>query len=407
MNISKLYYPLFAAKRYLEQLIMWPFVLMGRFIARIKPLNKEYDFILFFPFYHIGGAERVNAEIVQALSDQRILIVFTKKSDNNGMRHFFEHKNADIVDISQWVDNKYLYFLNFIYRGRYAQYINTQADLNGMFIGQCNFGYKLTPHVSRTINITDLVHNCIKEFTWVWAPFFPFIDKRVVISEHFLSAFSKAHEHYGMPSTWIDKYTVIHNCLEYIPNQKMVRSFDTPLKFYYAGRGGEHKRLWLLFEIIEKCYELKLPVQFSLAGSFIDELPESIKEKDIFIGELHGGDEMYQFHKDNDILLMTSGTEGFPIVLMEAMAFGALGIVPAVGGIPDSITHMKTGILLHNVQDEKQFVMEALEQIRWCVENKQEIIKITDNAFALLEERFTKKKFAENYRALFGFKPMS
>lgn len=44
---------------------------------------------------------------------------------------------------------------------------------------------------------------------------------------------------------------------------------------------------------------------------------------------------MYNFHKDNDVLLMTSAWEGFPLVIMEAMAFGAVPLVSKIDAIPE------------------------------------------------------------------------
>jgi len=62
-------YALFFIKRYLEQVLMFPFIVAGKIYARLYPLKKEYDHFLFFPVYEIGGAERVNAEIVEALAE--------------------------------------------------------------------------------------------------------------------------------------------------------------------------------------------------------------------------------------------------------------------------------------------------------------------------------------------------
>ncbi len=51
-------YKLLLLKRRIEALAIFPFALLGRLIGRMRPLGEEYDLFLFFPFYHVGGAER-------------------------------------------------------------------------------------------------------------------------------------------------------------------------------------------------------------------------------------------------------------------------------------------------------------------------------------------------------------
>ena len=67
-RFSKNLYSIFYYKRYVEQAMMYPFVLLGKCIALIKPLRQQYDVFFFFPSYGIGGAERVNAEILNAVA---------------------------------------------------------------------------------------------------------------------------------------------------------------------------------------------------------------------------------------------------------------------------------------------------------------------------------------------------
>ena len=61
---------------------MFPFVLAGKILGRIYPLDEEFDVFFFFPGYAIGGAERVNSEIIKTVEDKRVIIFFTKKSPN-------------------------------------------------------------------------------------------------------------------------------------------------------------------------------------------------------------------------------------------------------------------------------------------------------------------------------------
>lgn len=47
-----------------------------------------------------------------------------------------------------------------------------------------------------------------------------------------------------------------------------------------------------------------------------------------------------------DLFVLASSSEGFPLVTLEAMALGLPVIATAVGGIPEQIDHLETGILV-------------------------------------------------------------
>ncbi len=141
-------YQLFTIKRYLEQFLMFPFVLLGRLLA-LFTARTDFDIFFYIPIYGLGGAEYVNAKILEALPDQKILLVFTKKSKDDTALKLFQHANVHIKDISFWTDNKLIYWANFIARGYFAQMMKRNKRDVKLFIGQCNFGYKLTPHITK------------------------------------------------------------------------------------------------------------------------------------------------------------------------------------------------------------------------------------------------------------------
>jgi glycosyltransferase involved in cell wall biosynthesis len=391
-------YKIFTFKRYVEQIIMFPFVLLGKLIAIKNPLQSEYDIYFFFPSFGIGGAERVNAEIIKAVSDKKVIIFFTKNSPNDGMKHFFDLPHVTMKEINQWTDNKWKYWGNLMYRGVCSRYINAQKKEPVVFIGQCNFAYKLTPHIRRGIRIHELIHMYDPKFTWVWAPFVQFIDTRIVIGEIFHEKFAACYEHQKIPLNFLKRFHTIYNCLEYLPASNLERSFELPLKIYYAGRGGPQKRVWIIIDILRRCRELKLPVVFKLAGSFKDELPADLIADGTYIGELKGGEQMYQLHKTNDILLMTSAWEGFPIVVMEAMAFGSIPLVTSVDAVPEHITDGVNGFLLKEVNNEAALVNETVDKIKWLVENRQALKTISATAYQYSTSNFSADTFIKEYR---------
>jgi glycosyltransferase involved in cell wall biosynthesis len=393
-------YKLFTIKRYIEQIIMFPFILIGRLIAILYPLKCEYDIFFFFPGFSIGGAERVNAEIIKSFDDKKIILFFTKNSPNDGMKHFFELPHVTLKEINHWTDNKWMYWGNLIYRGICSRFINAQSKKPVVFIGQCNFAYKLTPHINRHIKIHELIHMYDPRFTWVWAPFIQFINTRIIVGDIFKTKFAQCYKEAGIPDKYLNRLRIVFYRLEFLPQQFHSRTFDLPLKIYYAGRGGPQKRVWIIVEIIKRCKALSLPVQFKLAGSFKDELPQMILDDSCYVGELKGGQEMYHFHQSNDILIMTSAWEGFPLVIMEAMAFGAIPLVTNIDAIPEHITHGQNGYLLNHVNDETKLVEEAVQQIQTLTDQKDSLEAISRNAYEYAISNFSAEKFRQGYREI-------
>jgi glycosyltransferase involved in cell wall biosynthesis len=63
----------------------------------------------------------------------------------------------------------------------------------------------------------------------------------------------------------------------------------------------------------------------------------------VFTGCRYDLDRVYA---DLDVLVLCSNNEGAPMVLMEAMAAGCPVVATAVGGVPDLISHQRTGLLV-------------------------------------------------------------
>lgn len=396
-------YKLFTIKRYIEQCIMFPFVLQGRLIARLKPLHQDYDVFFFFPGFAIGGAERVNAEIIKTVSDKKVIIFFTKHSPNDGMKHFFELPHVTLKEINTWTDNKWMYWGNLIYRGICSAYINNQKKKTTVFIGQCNFGYKLSPHIRRDIQIHELIHMYDPRFTWVWAPFIRFIHTRIIVGDIFKTKFAQCYHQAGIPSTYLERLKIIFYRLEYLPQTIPTRTFDLPLRVYYAGRGGPQKRVWIIVDIIRQCRALNLPIEFKLAGPLQHELPDDLLTDGTFVGELKGGQDMYHFHQSNHILLMTSAWEGFPLVIMEAMAFGAVPLVSNIDAIPEHIQHGHNGFLLQHVTDEKALAREAVAQLTQLATHPSTLMAISAHAHQYAHTHFGADVFQQQYRNVLGF----
>jgi glycosyltransferase involved in cell wall biosynthesis len=99
-----------------------------------------------------------------------------------------------------------------------------------------------------------------------------------------------------------------------------LRARGIPFECMIAGEGTERRRLETLIR------DLDLTGQVSLLGHIPREQMDSLYAR-------------------ADIALLTSRSEGIPLVLMEAMARGKIVLAPAITGIPELVIPGKTGFL--------------------------------------------------------------
>jgi glycosyltransferase involved in cell wall biosynthesis len=396
-------YPWIQLKRYIEQVIMFPFVLAGKLVARLNPLpEKEYDLFCFFPIYGLGGAEKVHASVLRAVPDKKVIVFFTRKSDEVEMKRFFTLPHVTIKDISRYTDNKWLYGFNFLYRGICAQYINQQDHAPTVFNGQCNFAYKLFPHIRKNILKTELIHNAEKRFGWITFPYIPVIDKRAMITQLIIDQHINYYRELGIPSLYDSRITQIQNTVP-VPKQYTVHSPGDTLKVYYAGRSGWPKRLYLILEIARKALAAQLPIEFHFAGNFESEIPADIRPHIHWHGLITDEKSMYDLHKQMDVLIMTSAFEGFPLSIMEAMSCGVAIVSTAVDGIRGNIIDGVAGLLIHETEEEA-IVTSGLEKLKRLSADRELLQQISRNNYEYAVTHFSEAKFNKAYRDLFNFK---
>lgn len=378
---------------------MFPFILIGRFIAMFRPLKKEYDFFMFFPSYGIGGAEKINATVLDILEGKNIIVFFTRKSPGDALLYMFQKPYVKIYDISKYTDNKFIYWANLIYRGIISGYIKKQKTAPVVFNGQCNFAYKLFPHLSKKVLKVELIHTSEKRFSWVTFPYIPFIDTRIMVSENIIKQHLKYYSALGVPTKYNNRIKKIFYTIP-VPQERPIKKRSGKVKVYYAGRGGFQKRLEVLFEMVRICLKDGLPVEFHFAGSFRDEIPEDIFSQIIWHGQIGSADAMYDLHRQMDILILTSRFEGFPLAIMEAMSCGVSIVATAVDGIPEHIVDYKNGILIKS-QEEEDIIQEGVIHLKTLIADADLRSRIAENNFDYAQANFSKSKFKDSYWEVF------
>jgi glycosyltransferase involved in cell wall biosynthesis len=389
---------LFILKRRVEAFFIFPFIQAGRIFSWLAPLKKEYDHFYFFPFYHIGGAEKVHAQIALATGNNNCIIFFTRKSHNKGFYETFKQSGCDIKDISKYTGNKWLYFLNLIYRGIITGYINRQQKQPLVFNGQCNFGYKISPWISRGIPQVELIHS-LNSFSFIRIPFIPFIHKTIMISKKRIGDHKHLYQRYKIPDYFQDRIIYISNAIE-LPAEVKKKN-DEKLKVLYVGRGTKEKRVHLVAQIAAEIYKIDTDIRFEMLGDVTEAIDPSSYPYIHFYGNQSDESFIRSVYQNAHVLMITSVTEGFPMVVIEAMAYGVAIIATPVGDIPFHVETERSGFLFSTIEDEKEMIQQGKNFILKLRSDPELLNKIQHHNIAYAKAHFNIEQFNASYVQVF------
>lgn len=391
-------YLLFLLKRWVEDLLMYPLILTGRLIALARPLHHEFDVFFFFPFYSIGGAEKVHAQIAQAVGNNRCLIFFTRRSRNDLFLEAFKKSGCQLKDISKYTDNKWLYFLNIIYRGIISGYINHQKKKPIVFNGQCNFGYKISPWLKKKIHQVELIHS-FNSFSLIRIPFLSFYTKSIMISYQTINDHLSQYKKWKIPDEYAKRIQYIQNGI-LLPENEDIKQEQQKLIVLYAGRATAEKRVHLVAQIAKKLKDGNAPVEVQFMGDVREAIPESLHSCVKFWGNQNDPAVIQKIYAGADVLILTSVFEGFPMVAMEAMANGLAIVSTAVGDMPYHIKEGENGFLIDE-KGEKNIVDKASAILSDLFFQQPLLKEIGERNKAYALRLFGIEEFNKNYLRLF------
>ena len=382
----------------IENVFIFPFILLGRVIAKFRPLEKEYRIFFFFPFYHTGGAEKVHAQIAEAAGGNDCIIYFTKRSADDRFIDDFKKTGCEIKEISRSTDNKWLYFLNLIYRGIVTGYINNQKLKPIVFNGQCNFAYKISPWINKTIKQVELIHS-LNSFSYIRIPFIPFINKTVMISRERIEDHKKLYQRYQIPVNYTERIIYICNAIPLPVAINTERPF-LPFTVLYSGRPGPEKRINLITAMAKELHPGNKDIQFEMMGDLSGLIDSSSFPFIKFHGNVNDPEKINSIYSRAHLLLITSSTEGFPMVILEGMANGCAIMATPVGDIPYHIKNNENGFLFSTVEDGSTIVKQGCERMAWLLNNPVAWQEISKTNIRYAKENFGIEQFNTAYRDL-------
>jgi colanic acid/amylovoran biosynthesis glycosyltransferase len=104
------------------------------------------------------------------------------------------------------------------------------------------------------------------------------------------------------------------------------------------------------------------------------------------------------YYRYADLVVMTSKSEGIPVVLMEAMAHEKLVLAPAITGIPELVEHQRTGFLY-----QPGSLPDFVSAVSWIQAHKASLAQVQHAAAASIAASYNRQRnlrtFAEQFLA--------
>ncbi len=374
----------------------------GRFIKQWLTLRKlksngPVSTIYVFPFFHTGGAERVHASILEAVNQKNSICFITSRSANRAFYEAFA-RYTRLVEVDE--------LLKFgPTEGQLIKIIKGYAAAGPVNLFGCNsmFFYTLIPHLPKQARIIDLLHAFVHSYEdgpEKWSlPYVASIDGRVVISQKTKNDLAELYKKHQLPADYVSRIRVIRNYVELKPPPPPKPA--GVLKIAFVGRAGEEKRVPLIARLAALMQQKKAPVEFHFVGDVASAIPKEYLGACILHGEVSHDDRLQQLYQEFHLLIIASTREGFPMVIMEAMMQGVVPLSTNVGGIPEHIHPNENGLLV-TATDETALMYEFEARIDELMANRDNLTRISENAYHYAVEKFSKVTFFKAYSALFS-----
>lgn len=187
-----------------------------------------------------------------------------------------------------------------------------------------------------------------------------------------------------------DKIEVITNAVS--ENFFCNRNYLTPqdnFKLLYIGRLVSQKRIERIVQAVSK---LDIPFTLSIVGDGEDEqkiknLAKELKVENVSFEGKKNDVEIKQYHKENDLFIISSDKEGLPLSVLEAMAGGMPILSTDVEGLHDLL--FGTAVLV-----KEPFSDNLSNEIGRLWKNKEELVEMSKKSLEKSKE-YNQSKFID------------
>ncbi|MCC6465666.1 MAG: glycosyltransferase family 4 protein [Planctomycetes bacterium] len=369
---------------------------LGLLAGRFAPALQS-RLVLVFATPNLGGAERVHAQLAEAVRAARPEIWFTEPGKDEVLlpeyaRHGCVRKYGAIARRRAGA-----YFL----AGYLAARVNRQPDT--VVVGAFSYlFYDMLPWLRSDVRCVDLLHNFGVRFEHYSLRHVPRLETRVLISESLRADLATLYDAFGLSAALAGRLRVIATGVS-VPERQPVKASDGPLRVLYVGRNSPEKRVHLVGRIASRLAAAGTPSQFTLVGDVKAALAPEDLPSCTLAGVVTRPEELAGLYNEADIVLITSEREGFPLAVMEGMARGAVPVCTAVG----ALTSLPVGevCVLVEPEDEAAVVARMVDVLTRLARSRLTLNAMGAAAFRYAGEHFSLGRFGEQWRNLLGVGP--
>lgn len=356
---------------------------------------KSNQVVFFFPFCHVGGAEKVHASIVSVAKEKSPTVFFTKKSDNTDYLNAFE-ENATCHDI--WKLCWYPFFKTIAAKA-IAKRFNSLNDIT-LVSSNSVFYYSILPHLNSKVKCVDLIHAFVhpeESSPEKWSlPVVEKLNERIFIGQKAIDDLVELYKKNNIDKNLLNRVKLIRNFVP-IPEETPRTSPITIPRIIYIGRGTPEKRVHIA-ALIGKALQKNYPsLKIEMLGNIEYAIAENLHPYCSFHGIVRDEKKVYGELLKSDILILTSSREGLPMVILEAMACRVIPVVTGVGDIPNVLKHGESGFVLP-AEDESKIVEQAVSHIIELTNNPELTNKIRKQARQDVQAMFSEATFVSEWK---------
>lgn len=318
--------------------------------------QKRKRVIILISLSNFGGVETSFWELVGVLNNKGCLLTIVVEGTISEERlKLFVLKHTDIVDLTT---RKNLGLRTL----RLSKILNLTIEekVEAIVVSNSIYGYQLVPLFKKldpSIRIIDWIHNHLSPYINNSIRLQKYIDLTIVVNRLTKNTIRQ--------NATDKNIRVIHNGVrEIYANRSDKRSRSKLVSF--IGRLEEDKNPELFLEIATKLSFGDPSLRFAIVGE--GSLRKKL-EKKVKVLNLGGQIKFFGFLEHRDVLallartsltIVTSPSEGSPLVILESMARGVPVIAPRVGGVPEIIRHGIGGYLVE-YGDVQQYISYSLK----------------------------------------------
>ncbi|WP_179232755.1 glycosyltransferase [Paenibacillus rigui] len=360
------------------------------------PLNKKNSILFIVPWLVVGGADKVNLDLIQKFIEKgHDVHLFTTLNHEHPWHYRFKEKIVNITHLGN----------NFISLNELLDYVNDYIQAKKIEIVQMSnsqLGYQIAEIIKTSNANTKIVD--LNHMEEPYAPFDYFrysvryknwFDHRVVITPYLKEAMIRK---YGETA---ERVTVIPNGIEvptsYDSTSYLLKNENEIIEIGFVGRMEEQKQPIDFVKtaniILSRCKN----VHFTMVGdgSLLKaaQLLARSLSIDSYIDFLGSSNNAPQIMKEKmHVFFAPSLREGLPIVGLEALSLGIPIVATDVPGWSDLIDNGKTGFLSP--------VNDCVRMADYCIElinNKVLRESMSRKGYEFVEDKFSLNKTSQVY----------